>query len=107
LAEEEKSTSQQLEELMNQAEPMIDQINNLYKMYSTGVERLPPLQKRQQLDSIVTRMGTLPKATQSQRFRFSSFVSRYNTMKDRWERLLKEVESGKIKPLIPRRGRNN
>jgi len=87
------------EELAHRAEPLIEQVNNLYQMYATGLEPRPPMEQRKMLDQLVTTMATMGKPTPAQQFRFSNLQQKYTAYKDRWERLLKDIESGKIKRI--------
>lgn len=89
--------SNQLAELMARAEPMIEQLNNLYNMYVAGVEKRPPLEKRSQLDALVTQLNNVHKATSAQQFRWQTFYNHYQTNRDRWTKLMKDLEDGKIK----------
>jgi hypothetical protein len=91
--------TQKVEQLMSQAEPLIDQVNNLYNQFATGVERLAPIQKRSQLEALVNQLQAIPKTNETYKFRVQTVISRYNSMKDRWDRLLKDVDSGKIKRI--------
>jgi thiamine kinase-like enzyme len=96
---------EKFEELMNRAEPLLEQINSLYKQYITGVESLPPTQRRQQLDQIMFTLQAMPKPNATYRFRFSSLNATYVSFKDRWERMIRDLESGKIKRITgPKRG---
>lgn len=83
--------------LLQQAESLIDQINNLYQMYAVGVERLPPLEKEKVLDRTFLNAQSMPKPTPATRFRFSSLQGRYTSFKERWAKLIKDIDSGKIK----------
>jgi hypothetical protein len=100
----EKSHGEQINELLSQADPMVDQLNNLYKMFSTGVERLPPTAKRAQLESIIARLAQIPKPNATYAFRVNALTLRVSAMKDKWDRMMRDIESGKIKPLIKRSG---
>ncbi len=91
--------SHQLAELMARAEPMIEQLNNLYSMYVAGVEKRPPLEKRSQLDALVLQLQNIHKPTAAQQFRWSTFFNHYQTHRDRWSKLMKDLEDGKIKRM--------
>jgi DNA repair exonuclease SbcCD ATPase subunit len=99
MAEKELTPTQKIEQLISQAEPLIDQVNNLYNQFATGVERLAPVQKRSQLEALINQLQATPKTNETYRFRVQSLVSRYSSMKDRWDRLLKDIDSGKVKRI--------
>jgi hypothetical protein len=103
---EEKSPSQVISALLSDIEPMIEQVNTLYRMFGAGVERLPPVQKRAQLQRLVDQLLAAPKPTPTIRFRVGAVVGKYNTMRDKWDKLMKDIESGKVTPFVksgPRR----
>lgn len=89
-----------LDDLMHQAEGLIEQVNALYQQYTTGVEARPPRERRQLLERIIAQLSQAPKAVQMQKFRFSNIQSKYLLHRDRWDRLEKDVESGKIKRSV-------
>jgi hypothetical protein len=97
---EEKSPSQVINGLLGDIEPMIEQVNTLYRMFGAGVERLPPTQKRAQLQRLVDQLLATPKPTPTIRFRVGATIGKYNTMRDKWDRLMKDIESGKITPFV-------
>ena len=92
--------SEKVIELLKRAEPMIEQLNHLYNMFLSGAEKLPPNEKRKQLDQIMAALITMPKPTPALKFRYQGIQSQYQTYSDRWDRLLKNLEGGKIKRSI-------
>jgi hypothetical protein len=90
-------STEKLTELFERVEPLIEQCNNLYNMYITGVESRPPLERRKHLDQVMTTLQMMAKPTQAYQFRFSTLNASYNTHKDRWDRMCKDLENGKIK----------
>jgi len=85
------------EELVERAGPMIDQLNNLYNMFFAGAEKLPPIERRKQLDQILNALTLMPKATANQRFRFATLQNQYITFRDKWDKQIKDLEAGKLK----------
>jgi len=88
------------EEFQNRAkdvEILIHQVDNLYRQYMVGLELRPPIEKRAALDTALARLDAMAKATPAAKFRYNALISRFRTYLDRWERLVKDVESGKIK----------
>ncbi len=83
--------------LFQQIEPMLEQLNNLYQMYANGVEKRPPTERRQLLETLITRVQESARATPALRFRLSTILASYQSHKDRWEKLLKAVEQGKAR----------
>lgn len=82
--------------LIARADLMLEQIQHLYNMYVAGVEKTPPLTQRKQIEEMMSKLGGAPKNNQTILFRFNQFQTKYQTYKDRWDRLIKNIESGKV-----------
>ena len=96
---------EKLDELFKRAEPLIEQLNNKYTMYIAGVDNIPPLELRKQLDNLMTMLLSAPKPTNSYMFRFQTLQAKYQSHRDKWDRQMKDIESGKIKRITgPKRG---
>lgn len=85
-----------LVEMIKKAEVLMEQIQNLYNMYVAGMERIPPNTHRKQLEDIVFRINDAAKTSASLKFRAQQFHAKYQMYKDKWERLIKDIESGKV-----------
>ena len=85
-----------------EVEKLLDELNAKYNQFVTGVEMKPPIEKRAKLDRLVADMSRSPKPTQSLMFRWGSLQASYTTYKERWDRQVKAVESGKIKRVVNR-----
>lgn len=92
-----QDTNEKLRDMMEQVEAMLPQLDNLYSFYAKGFERRPPLERRKQLDQLIRTMEAMPKNTQTLRYKFSGIQQSYNSHREKWERLLRDIESGKIK----------
>ena len=91
------SETDKVVELMTRAEPMIDQLDHLYMMFSSGAEKIPPNEKRKILDQTMATLQAMGKSTPSLSFRYNSLHSRYISYRDRWDKMLKDLEDGKLK----------
>ncbi len=87
--------TQKLIELMDRSGPMMEQLNNLYAMYLSGVERRPPIERRQVLDALMQQISGLPRPTPALQFRVQTVLARYPAHKDRWDKLMREREQGR------------
>jgi len=90
------TTDSVLIDMLTKCEVMMEQITNLYGMWIQGMERMPPNERRRHLDDLILKIQAAPKPTANLRFRVTEFQNKYSTYKDKWERILKDVESGKI-----------
>jgi hypothetical protein len=85
------------DELLRRATVLIDQLEHLYRQFTVGVLARPPVEERTRLDGMITQMTHATKGGTADRFKFSGVLQSYNTHKQRWDKLLADVESGKIK----------
>lgn len=88
------------DELMQRSDTMIDQLNNLYNMFASGAERIPPTERRKQLDQNMLTLQAMSKPTPAMQFKFSNMQSRYSTHCERWDKLMRDIENGKIKRTV-------
>lgn len=87
---------------IEKGETLIEQIQNLYTMYVAGMERTPPIVLRKQLDDISVRISQAAKPTAAIKFQVTQFMVKYSTYVDKWDRLQKDIESGRV--IIRKRG---
>ena len=87
--------AQRLSELLDRVGPMLEQLNNLYAMYFSGVERRPPIERRQVLEAMIQQIGALPKPTPAISFRVQTVLTSFNSHRDRWDKMLRDRENGK------------
>ncbi len=92
-----QSIADELEQYIQKAGFLIEQLNNLYQMFMLGVEKFPPVERRKQLEQMMLALQSASKTSPSLIFKFNGVQSRYVTYRDRWDRLLKDLDSGKIK----------
>ncbi len=91
---------EKFEELILRAGPLIDQVNGLYNQYIAGVESRPPLERRKQLDQVMLTLQAMSKPTSAAQFRYTNLNSSYMAHKDRWDRMMKDLETGKLKRRV-------
>lgn len=89
--------SERLTQLLERADPMIEQLDSLYMQYMAGVEWRPPLERRKQLEQLMATVRLMSKPTQIIQFQSSTLLQRYEVHRDRWDRIVRDVENGKIK----------
>jgi hypothetical protein len=100
--DESSTTDQLLVELLTKCEVLMGQITNLYHMWVQGMERTPPITHRKHLEDLILKVQAAPRPTTNLKFRVAQFHTKYATFKDKWDRLLKDVESGRI--IVKKRG---
>ena len=86
-----------LDELLRRAPGTLEHLSQLYNHYVHGVISKPPLEERARVEQMITVLNGLPKPTPSYRFRYSNVQQTYSTHKKLWDKLMADLESGKIK----------
>ena len=99
---EQHPSGMSFEDLIIKAEAQIDQLSALYNMYFAGADTLPPIERRAQLEVVMHTLQSAHKPTPAANFRFQSTLSRFNTYRERWDKQLKGLESGKLKRSPPK-----
>ena len=99
----EKVSGEKFLEMLDRVEPSIQSLNNSYNQFIAGAEKLPPIEKRKALDQLMASLTSSPKPTQSLQFRFQTMWTQYRTYADKWDKLMKDLESGKIKRVVERK----
>lgn len=82
--------------MIARADMMLEQVQHLFNMYVAGIEMTPPHTQRKQLQDLYQKVVTAPKNSTNILFRANQFVTKYNMYHDRWERLMKDIETGKV-----------
>ena len=93
---QQQGTDYILVELIQKAESLMEQIQGLYNMYVAGMERTPPVTHRKHLEDIAFKIQNAAKTSAGLKFRAQQFHAKYQTYKDKWDRLMKDIESGKV-----------
>ena len=96
-------SGEKYEEQLARVEPMILQLNNLYNQFIAGAERSPPTERRKQLDQMMAGLQLASKPTPTAQFKFQSLWTQYKTNADRWDKLMHDLETGKIKRVVERK----
>lgn len=98
-------SDEKLLQLLEQVPKVIEQVNNLYQQFFSGVERVPPTERRKQLDQMALSIQMSPKVNAGLQFKANTIYQSYQSAKDRWDRMMKDLESGKLKRTTgPNRG---
>lgn len=93
--------TEKLDELIQRVDPLISQLNNLYNMFMSGAENVIPMERRKQLDQLMVSLQMMSKPTAGSLFKYAAILSKYTTHKERWDKMLKDLEDGKIKRNRP------
>lgn len=89
-------TDKELEEELADLAQRIERLRVLYQQYFMGMERVPPLVQREQLERRI-RESPLNEARRAAiRFRFFSLLQRLRTLEVYWDRLERDIEEGRV-----------
>lgn len=92
-----RPAAERLPSLIAQAEPIVEQLNSLYNQYIAGIEKRPPLERRKHLDQLIATILSAGKPTPALQFRCQTLLNHYQTHRDRWDKMMRDLELGKIK----------
>jgi hypothetical protein len=94
--------SAQFSDLVREIPTVIEQLNHLYSQFISGVVNLPPREVRGRLDQMMVLLTNMAKPTPASRFHFQSVQSSYVTHCERWDKMMRGLESGKVKRVRDR-----
>jgi hypothetical protein len=81
-----------IDQKISEARVLMDQTHQLYLQYFGGIEKRTPIEKVKLLESKIAELQRLQSPLPTARFKISQFISQFNTMKELWERKLRERE---------------
>jgi hypothetical protein len=73
-------------------------IDNKFNLYFLGEERTPPIKEFTRLKQQVNLLRNEKTSSVSSQFLANSFFSRFASYRNKWERLLRDIEEGRKKP---------
>jgi len=73
-------------------------IDNKFHLYFLGEEKTPPTKEFARLKQQVNMLQKEKASSVSNKFLASNFFSRFASYRNKWERLLRDVEEGRKKP---------
>ena len=78
-------------------EDLIDRLERDYTLFFNGISNIDPSDRRARANKIISRLHELHIRNPSIKFRFQSLMGRYVSLKNNWDRILKEIERGTYK----------
>jgi hypothetical protein len=84
--------SEALDRKINEARALMEQTHQLYQHYFNGIEKRVPIEKVKQLEAKISELNRTGTNVTSARFKLTQFLSQYSTMKEMWERKLRDME---------------
>ncbi len=84
--------SLEIDRMIAEIRTLMEQTHQLYLQYFAGIEKRPPIEKVRMLDSKLGELQRVPTKLSTVKFKISQLVAQCNTMKDLWQRKLRELE---------------
>jgi hypothetical protein len=73
-------------------------VDNKFNLYFLGEEKIPPAKEFERLKQQVNVLQNEKSSSVSSQFLANSFIRRFAAYRNKWERLLRDIEEGRKKP---------
>ena len=90
-----------IEEMLEKIETGIRQVKTQYDMFFAGSQPRQPFEVRKELEVLIDRVGRMRMQRFADRFRYNGLSSRYQTMTELWNKMMRAKEEGRLRPGIP------
>ncbi len=90
-----------IEEALNHIEVGIRQLKIQYDMFFAGAMPRQPFEVRKDLETLIKTVGDMRMQRFADRYRFNSLATKYQTMVELWNKMLRAKEEGRLRPGIP------
>jgi len=90
-----------IEEALNHIEVGIRQLKIQYDMFFAGAAPRQPFEVRKDLETLIKTVGDMRMQRFADRYRFNSLATKYQTMVELWNKMLRAKEEGRLRPGIP------
>jgi hypothetical protein len=99
--------SSEYERRLRELELSIERLRALYEQYFRGIEKTPPAVLKKKVERELREMRKVRHRNTATRFRLQMQVQKYTTYLTYWQRIMRDIEAGRIKrsPAGLRRGR--
>ncbi len=90
-----------IEDAINRIEVGIRQLKTQYDMFFAGAAPRQPLEVRKELEIMIEATGKTRMQRFADRFRYNALASKYQTMTELWNKMIRAKEEGRLRPGIP------
>ena len=77
-------------------EENIRKLKNKYDQFFNGIQKMPPMQDRKNVEILIYEIGKQKMRDNGRRFRYNTLLSRYNQYREMWGRKMREREEGPL-----------
>jgi hypothetical protein len=71
-------------------------VKNKYDQFFAGIQKMPPMQERRNIEIYIHELGKQKMRDNTRRFRFNQLLTRYNQYREMWARKMREREEGPL-----------
>ncbi|MBX3247393.1 MAG: hypothetical protein KF901_09435, partial [Myxococcales bacterium] len=97
----------EFEVLLKELEVRLEHLKALYEQWFQGIERLPPVRRRESLERALKELRRDQPNNTAMRFRFQTVWQRWITMTTHWDRVTRQIEEGTYRRDVLRARRRN
>ena len=83
------------EDDLDQLERMMHQLQIEWEKFFGGMEKKPPVELRGRVEVIIKRYAYTEIRNNTERFRYQTLASRYNTFNELWNKRMRAIEEGR------------
>lgn len=99
-------SNSEFEANLDDASARLDRLKARYEQWFQGVERVPPVRFREQLDRILRELRRRPPNNTMLRFKSQTLFQRWTTMCQYWDRVTRQIEEGTYRRDVMKVRRN-
>lgn len=81
---------------LDRLEEDIRVVKNKYDQFFAGIQKMPPMQERRNIEVFLHELGKQKMRENARRFRFNQLLTRYNQYRELWARKMREREEGPL-----------
>jgi len=81
---------------LDKLEEDIRKLKNKYDQFFSGIQKVPPMQERRNIEVFLHELGKQKIRDNTRRFRFNQLLTRYNQLREMWGRKMREREEGPL-----------
>ncbi len=82
---------------LKKLEIQLDRLRSLYDQYFRGIEKMPPNTLRKDVELRIRQLSKIRMKNTALRFKLQVQIQKYTTHLAMWQRMLRDLEEGKIK----------
>jgi hypothetical protein len=95
---QDEASNDEIDAMLRKLEKDLDQLRRAYEKFFVGSRERPPQNQRAQVTRQIRELEGTRISNTSQRFRFRSLQQRFVSLKQKWNRVQREIEQGTYTP---------